>query len=75
MLRPEHLRVLDADARADVAFDAEVTDEFVLGSRTRIQLRAGERTLLTELGTANPPLIGSRRRFGFDLADASFVRE
>ena len=60
---------------ADVVFDAEVTDEFVLGSRTQIHLRTGGRTLLTELGTATPPLVGSRHRFGFDLADASFVRE
>jgi spermidine/putrescine transport system ATP-binding protein len=72
ILRPEKLRVLGEGETAEIAFAATVENDYVLGSRSQFHLRAGERTLITELPAAAAARIavGETVRLGFDRADA-----
>ena len=75
VLRPENLRVLGQAEPAQCSFEATVTDEFVLGSRTQLHVVRGERRLLSEIASDRPPLVGTQCRFGFNLDDTAFVRD
>jgi spermidine/putrescine transport system ATP-binding protein len=76
VVRPERLRVLAPGETADVAFSATFLNEYVLGSRTQLHARLGEKTLLVEtIAESEPPRPGAVRRLGFDIADAAFVRD
>lgn len=60
-----------------VAFDAEVTQKLMLGSRTQFHLRAGDAALIAEIG-AGPQAaleIGQTARFSFDPADIAWVND
>ena len=72
ILRPEKLRVLGAGESAEIAFPATVENDYVLGSRSQFHLRAGARTLITELPAAAAArvAVGETVRVGFDRADA-----
>lgn len=74
VLRPEALAPGGVGA---VAFDAEVTQKLMLGSRTQFHLRAGDAALIAEIG-AGPQAaleIGQTARFSFDPADIAWVND
>jgi len=75
VVRPEQLRPLIGDERADVVFEATIFNDYLLGSRTQFHARAGLRTLIGEVAaTARAvPRPGQTVRLGFDLADAAIV--
>jgi spermidine/putrescine transport system ATP-binding protein len=76
VLRPESLRVLERETRADVEFEGELLNDYVLGSRTQVLLRSGEKTFISEVGgNLTPPPTGATIRVGFNLADAVVVTE
>jgi spermidine/putrescine transport system ATP-binding protein len=74
VLRPEALMAGDAGA---VAFDAEVTQKLMLGSRTQFHLRAGKAALIAEIaaGQSTDLQIGDAARFSFDPADIAWVAD
>ncbi len=68
--------MLPPGGTADVVFPATISNDYVLGSRTQLHARSGDKTLLVEMLSEDaPPPTGETRRFGFDLADATFVTE
>jgi hypothetical protein len=74
MLRPERLRLLDVDQRADVEFEAICFNTYLLGSRTHMHLRRDERTFIVELSPDLAlPEPGATVRVGFDWSDAVSV--
>jgi spermidine/putrescine transport system ATP-binding protein len=76
VVRPERLRLLAPGEDAEVSFTATILNDYVLGSRTQFHARAGAKVLMLEtMADEKPPRPGESRRVGFDLADASFVRE
>ena len=74
VLRPEALAPGNGGA---VAFDAEVTQKLMLGSRTQYHLRAGNAALIAEVGAAMQAnlSIGQTASFSFDLADIAWVAD
>lgn len=74
VLRPEALQAGDGGS---IAFDATVVQRLLLGSRTQYHLRAGDLTLIAELGAGARQLLepGARARFSFDPADIAWVSE
>jgi spermidine/putrescine transport system ATP-binding protein len=71
MLRPEHLRLLQNGAGADVTFEAMCFNNYLLGSRTLIHARLDDRTFICELSPdLTPPAPGTPVRLGFNWADA-----
>lgn len=74
VLRPEALA--PGGARA-VAFEAEVTQKLMLGSRTQFHLRAGKALLIAEIaaGQGTGLDIGQTARFSFDPADIAWVAD
>lgn len=77
VVRPEALRPLGAGEAADVAFEARIESDYMLGSRTQFHLDAGGRTLVAELsaGQAQGLAPGASGRWGFDLRDAAPVAD
>src|SRR5262249_702163 len=76
MLRPERLRVLPANGKADVSFDAVCFNSYLLGSRTHLHAKRDERTFISELDAGMPPPEpGSPIRLGFDWSDAVAIHE
>lgn len=77
VVRPEQLRPLAPDETADVVFETEILNDYLLGSRKQFHARAGDRTLIGEIALNNPlvPGPGGHARLGFDLADAVLVAE
>ena len=55
MLRPERLRVLPANGKADVTFDAVCFNSYLLGSRTHLHAKMDDRTFISELDADMPP--------------------
>ena len=76
IVRPEHVRPVN-DNGADVAFEATIGNDFMLGSRTQFHLDVGGTTVIAELpATAAHGLeAGSRRRWGFDLDSAVALKD
>lgn len=74
VLRPEALALGDA---GKVAFDAEVTQTLMLGSRTQFHLRAGSTALIAEIaaGPRADLQIGQTARFSFDPSDIAWVSD
>ncbi|MEZ5864084.1 MAG: ABC transporter ATP-binding protein [Geminicoccaceae bacterium] len=77
VVRPEQLRPLPPDAAADIVFEAEIVNDYLLGSRKQFHARAGERLLIGEVAATavGVPPPGEPVRLGFDLADAVRVTE
>lgn len=76
MLRPERLRVLPENGKADVSFDAVCFNSYLLGSRTHLHAKRDDRTFISELDAGMPPPeTGQRIRLGFDWADAVAIHE
>jgi spermidine/putrescine transport system ATP-binding protein len=74
MLRPERLRLLGIDKRAEVEFEAICFNFYLLGSRTHIHLRRGDKTFIVELSPDMAlPEPGATVRVGFDWRDAVSV--
>ncbi len=75
IVRPENLRRVENGA-ADVAFEARVVNDYMLGSRVQYHLEVGGKTLVSEEpGSAERIPPGSLARFGFDLRDTRRVAE
>ena len=77
VVRPEALRPLGVEAGADISFDAQVLNDYMLGSRTQFHLVALDQTLVAELpaGLATGVKPGDSGRWGFDLSDSIGVKE
>lgn len=71
IVRPEHIRPAGS-LGADVAFDAAIGNDFMLGSRTQFHLDVGGVTVIAELpaSAAQKLEVGSSSRWGFDLDSA-----
>lgn len=74
VLRPEAL--LPGDS-GNVAFDAQVDQRLLLGSRTQYQLHVGELRLTSEVSAAGVTDLepGQSHRFSFNRADITWVSE
>lgn len=74
ILRPEALVL---GGTGTMAFDAQVTQKLMLGSRTQFHLRADKAALIAEIpaGQATGLNIGDTARFGFDPADIAWVAD
>ena len=74
VLRPEAL--LPGDA-GDTAFDAQVDQRMLLGSRTQYQLHVGELRLTSEVGASGATDLepGRSHRFSFDRTALTWVSE
>ncbi|MFN4128600.1 MAG: ABC transporter ATP-binding protein [Paracoccaceae bacterium] len=72
VLRPE---ALAPDGARGVAFDAQVTQKLMLGSRTQFHLHAAGLALIAEVaaGPCTALQIGQTARFSFDTADIAWV--
>lgn len=71
IVRPESLRRLTPGEAADIAFDAEVVNDYMLGSRMQYHLAVGGETLVMEEPGSAPRLApGALARVGFDRAEA-----
>ena len=84
VVRPEFLRRLSDGDRADVRFEAIVTNDYMLGSRIHYHLEAGGTTLeaggitlVAEVAAGKTAGIaaGTRSEWGFDLSDAALLSE
>jgi len=77
VVRPEHLRKLSDNERADYTFPATVSNDYMLGSRTQFHLIAGDSTLVAELAASSAMAvdIGNDLRWGFNLDDAVLIDE
>jgi len=77
ILRPEYLRPLRPRSKAEVVIEADVYNDYVLGSRTQFHARHGSMRLIGETVAAPgaTPKPGLTVRLGFDLAEAVFVPE
>lgn len=77
VVRPEYLRPIGPDDDADIVFEAEIFNDYLLGSRTQFHAKAGERTLIGEVAATatRVPRPGEAVRLGFDLADAAIVED
>jgi spermidine/putrescine transport system ATP-binding protein len=77
VVRPEHLRQLGEGDDADVRFQAVVSNDYMLGSRTQFHLAAGETNLVAELSASNATAIevGNTASWGFNLSDAATIDE
>ncbi|MEM7022239.1 MAG: ABC transporter ATP-binding protein [Pseudomonadota bacterium] len=75
VLRPEHLRLLEDGEPAPVAFEAEIFNDYILGSRTQFHARVAGHTLVGEVAAlgGRQPKPGTRSRLGFDPAHAVVV--
>ena len=55
---------------------ASCFNDYVLGSRTQILLRKGDKTFVSELGSGtSTPAAGTQVRLGFNISDAIVVTE
>lgn len=77
VVRPEYLKKLDDGDKADFRFEATVSNDYMLGSRTQFHLAAGDSTLVAELAASKAAgiTIGDTSSWGFNLADAVTVDE
>ncbi|MEM9048484.1 MAG: ABC transporter ATP-binding protein [Pseudomonadota bacterium] len=77
VVRPEALKPLAQDGAADIAFEARITSDYMLGSRTQFHLDALGRTMVAELqaGQIQGLAPGVKGRWGFDLRDVAQVSE
>ena len=74
VLRPEALKAGD---EGGIAFDADIVQRLMLGSRTQYHLRHGDLALIAEIGAGSGNLMepGQRARFSFDPEDIAWVPE
>lgn len=76
IVRPEKLRRVTDGVAPDVAFEARVANDYLLGSRVQYHLEVDGETLVSEEpGSAARIAPGDVARFGFDLADCRRVAE
>ena len=76
VVRPENLRRLQTGEEADVAFEARVVNDYMLGSRMQYHLEAdGLMLVAEETGAAARLQVGEVARVGFDMRDAVEVAQ
>lgn len=72
VLRPESLH---QGSQGSCAFEAEVVQRLLLGSRTQYHLRVGDLALIAELPAGSLLSPGDKAAFSFDTADLAWVSE